>query len=201
MVPLALCSIVALAVVIERALAIRRARRLIAAGRAEFLNALDAAGPARAWRCVVKADSLFARTLRPAVKGASDDADAPRRALGKRLGVLSMIVQLAPLLGFLGTVTGMIAAFQRIQEMAAAGAQAGPGDLAGGIWEALITTAVGLMIAIPAFVAHGALSSAVNTTIDRLEAACGECAGAFRRKNHDRTKAQPVAGAGVVGGA
>ena len=56
-----------------------------------------------------------------------------------------------PLLGLLGTVTGMIAAFQRIQDLQG---QVDPALLAGGIWEALITTAVGMMVAIPALVAY-----------------------------------------------
>lgn len=201
MAPLALCSVVALAVVVERAIAIRRARRRIAEGREAFLDALDEGGTARAWRWVAKDESLFAQSVKPALQDRAGDAEAPRRALGKRLGMLSMIVQLAPLIGFLGTVTGMIAAFQKIQEMAATGGQAGPGDLAGGIWEALITTAAGLFVAIPAYVAHAGLTGAVNKTLDRLEAACAECAEAFRRRHRERKtrNVQPVAGAGVGG--
>ena len=69
----------------------------------------------------------------------------------RRLNGLSVIAQCAPLLGLLGTVTGMIAAFQRIQDLQG---QVDPALLAGGIWEALITTAVGMMVAIPALVAY-----------------------------------------------
>lgn len=69
----------------------------------------------------------------------------------RRLNGLSVIAQVAPLLGLLGTVTGMIAAFQRIQELQG---QVDPSLLAGGIWEALVTTAVGMMVAIPALVAY-----------------------------------------------
>jgi biopolymer transport protein ExbB len=60
---------------------------------------------------------------------------------------LDLIVTIAPLLGLLGTVLGMIAAFQALQE---AGAQSDPATLAGGIWEALLTTAAGMAVAIPA---------------------------------------------------
>jgi len=63
---------------------------------------------------------------------------------------LDLIVTIAPLLGLLGTVLGMIAAFQALQE---AGAHADPAALAGGIWEALLTTAAGMAVAIPASMA------------------------------------------------
>jgi biopolymer transport protein ExbB len=59
---------------------------------------------------------------------------------------LEMIGSLAPLLGLLGTVMGMIKAFQQLE---AAGNQVNPAILSGGIWEALLTTAVGLVVAIP----------------------------------------------------
>jgi biopolymer transport protein ExbB len=62
------------------------------------------------------------------------------------LRALDLIVTIAPLLGLLGTVLGMIAAFQALQE---AGLRADPATLAGGIWEALLTTAAGMAVAIP----------------------------------------------------
>ena len=66
------------------------------------------------------------------------------------LRALELISTIAPLLGLLGTVLGMIEAFQTLQE---AGARADPSALAGGIWEALLTTAAGMAVAIPAGVA------------------------------------------------
>lgn len=63
---------------------------------------------------------------------------------------LELIATIAPLLGLLGTVMGMISAFQTLQE---AGSRADPSMLAGGIWEALLTTAAGMAVAIPASVA------------------------------------------------
>lgn len=63
------------------------------------------------------------------------------------LGALELISTIAPLLGLLGTVLGMIAAFQALQT---AGSKADPSMLAGGIWEALLTTAAGMAVAIPA---------------------------------------------------
>lgn len=66
------------------------------------------------------------------------------------LRALELIATIAPLLGLFGTVLGMIGAFQALQE---AGSQADPGVLAGGIWEALLTTAAGMGVAIPAAMA------------------------------------------------
>ena len=66
---------------------------------------------------------------------------------GTGLRALELIATIAPLLGLLGTVLGMIAAFQALQQ---AGNRADPALLAGGIWEALLTTAAGMAVAIPA---------------------------------------------------
>ena len=72
---------------------------------------------------------------------------------------LELIATIAPLLGLLGTVLGMIAAFQALQE---AGSRADPAALAGGIWEALLTTAAGMAVAIPASVALTWFDSVVD---------------------------------------
>jgi biopolymer transport protein ExbB len=73
-----------------------------------------------------------------------------RRLLAEARGglrPLELVVTIAPLLGLLGTVLGMIAAFQALES---SGARADPAVLAGGIWEALLTTAAGMAVAIPA---------------------------------------------------
>lgn len=94
--------------------------------------------------------------LRPvidmAMSGLSDaerlEAEAETRfaRLERGFRLLDSVAQLAPLLGLFGTVLGMISAFQALQE---AGAQVDPSILAGGIWVALLTTAVGLAVAMP----------------------------------------------------
>ncbi len=72
------------------------------------------------------------------------------RALESWLRALSSIAHLSPLLGLLGTVTGMIDAFMNLET---AGSRIDPALLSGGIWEALLTTAFGLTVAIPAMAA------------------------------------------------
>ena len=103
-------------------------------------------------RAKVAATARAARAL-PREDAREVVAQVARRELhGMRAGLraLEVIATTAPLLGLLGTVLGMIAAFRALQ---AAGAGADPSVLAGGIWEALLTTAAGMAVAIPASVA------------------------------------------------
>lgn len=67
------------------------------------------------------------------------------------LSGLAVVAQSSPLLGLLGTVVGMIAAFVQIETL---GDMVTPSDLAGGIWEALLTTAAGLIVAVPAGISY-----------------------------------------------
>ena len=101
------------------------------------------------------------------VKDAIENAGSQEVSkLEKGLSVLASVAGIAPLLGFLGTVTGMIQAFMTIQDLAGA---ANPSDLAGGIWEALITTAFGLIIGIPAFALYNYFLSAVKNLVGEME--------------------------------
>lgn len=75
------------------------------------------------------------------------------------LGSLDTVAQLAPLLGLFGTVLGMIDAFQALQD---AGTQVDPSVLAGGIWVALLTTAVGLAVAMPSALLHSWLEARMD---------------------------------------
>jgi len=76
---------------------------------------------------------------------------ADLRYLESHLRGLEMVASVGPLLGLLGTVTGMISAFARLES---AGTRVDPSMLAGGIWEALLTTVFGLVVAVPAVVAY-----------------------------------------------
>ena len=91
--------------------------------------------------------------------------EATREYLSKNLSVLSTIGNISPLLGLLGTITGMIIAFQSI-------AVAGTGDprvVASGISQALVTTATGLIIAIPTIVVYRYLARKADRVRDRIE--------------------------------
>jgi biopolymer transport protein ExbB len=101
---------------------------------------------------VVTAAMQAARTLSP--DDARDEITRVARGAlmdaGSGLRALDLIATIAPLVGLLGTVLGMIDAFQALQD---SGARADPSALAGGIWEALLTTAAGMAVAIPASMA------------------------------------------------
>jgi biopolymer transport protein ExbB len=86
--------------------------------------------------------------------------------LEKGLSILATVAGVAPLLGFLGTVTGMIQAFMRIEDLAGA---ANPSDLAGGIWEALLTTAFGLIVGIPAYAFYNYFLSSIKKFVSDME--------------------------------
>lgn len=86
--------------------------------------------------------------------------------LRSHLRSLEVIATLSPLLGLLGTVLGMIEAFQRLEE---AGSQVDPAILSGGIWEALLTTAAGLAIAIPTVITLNGLERTIERFGHRLE--------------------------------
>lgn len=88
--------------------------------------------------------------------------------LENKMDWLATVAGVAPLVGFLGTVTGMISAFQEIQNLQG---NVNPSVLAGGIWEALITTAFGLMVGIIAFGAYNYLLGKINRMVFELESA------------------------------
>ena len=101
------------------------------------------------------------------IKEAIEDAGRQEIPLLERgLGALATIAHISPLLGLLGTVIGMINTFQVIQKEAYA---VSPGDLAQGIWVALITTALGLSVAIPTYVAYNYLVNRVNNFLFQIE--------------------------------
>ena len=104
------------------------------------------------------------------------DAELQRRGnaeleqLNRFIRLLEVIALISPLLGLLGTVLGMIGAFQEL-ELAQGAANASV--LAGGIWQALLTTAVGLVVAIPAAIAASLLSATVERAAHKIESAIG----------------------------
>lgn len=121
---------------------------------AEALDAWDIGDRARALVALSKSTSYLAPLVdmafnaRQTLSAERLEAEAEMRfsKLERGLRYLDTVAQLAPLLGLFGTVLGMISAFQSLQE---AGAQVDPSILAGGIWVALLTTAVGLVVAMP----------------------------------------------------
>jgi biopolymer transport protein ExbB len=88
----------------------------------------------------------------------------------QHISLLELVAMISPLLGLLGTVLGMIQSFQ---ELALAEGAANASLLASGIWQALLTTAAGLLVAIPAAVAAALLNARVERVVQQIEANVG----------------------------
>lgn len=173
-----LLSVVTLAAIIWKTIALARigawsggratARAVEAWQRGDEVTAKDLVARRSSARSRV-AETAFASLSTPGFEVVDAEREITRVAKGRLtaarsgLKLLELIATIAPLLGLLGTVVGMIAAFQALQE---AGARADPATLAGGIWEALLTTAAGMAVAIPATMALTYFESVV----DRLRA-------------------------------
>jgi len=85
---------------------------------------------------------------------------AELKRLGKNLHLIELVSRVAPLIGLLGTVLGMVEAFRQV---AGANGSVNPSMLAGGIWEALLTTVAGLGVGIPAMIAHHLLEERIRS--------------------------------------
>lgn len=118
----------------------------------EAVRAWDRGDRTAAREALNRSRSYLRPVIDMAMSGQTDparlEAEAETRfaRLEKGFRLLDSVAQLAPLLGLFGTVLGMISAFQSLQD---AGSQVDPSILAGGIWVALLTTAVGLVVAMP----------------------------------------------------
>ena len=116
---------------------------------------------------LVKTAILHRERGREGVREALEEAglvEVPR--LEEKLNVLATVAQIAPLMGFLGTVLGFIKIFMRLQE---AGLYSHMAELSEGIWEGLICTAAGLAIAIPGYAGYNYLVSRVNAIVLDME--------------------------------
>lgn len=106
----------------------------------------------------------------PLVAEIERQGNAEVETMARHIRLLELVAMIAPLLGLLGTVLGMIQSFQEL-ELAQGSANASV--LAGGIWQALLTTAAGLIVAIPAAIAATLLSSRVDSAAHLIENAVG----------------------------
>lgn len=183
--PIYLCSVFALAIILERFWHIHRIKIDTQKFLADIFEQMKRHQVKEALQIcdntkspvshILKAGILKYDRPRPQIKEAIEDAalyEVPK--LERNLSALATIAHIAPLLGLLGTVTGMVRCFQVIQAKATSFHPVSPGDLAGGIWEALLTTVAGLAVAIPAYVAYNYLVSRVNNIILEMEKASTE---------------------------
>ncbi len=176
-IPILICSVLAFAIFLERLIYYARMRSR-GTGLAQVVvqlleqekdqEALDTAVQSRSPMGRVLTQALDAKacdreTLETVIVNATEEEV---RDLSTHIQTLATIGNIAPLLGLLGTVIGMIKAFMVIQEM---GGKVNASVLAGGIWEAMLTTALGLAVALPTMVAHSYLIGHVDRYEARLQ--------------------------------
>lgn len=169
--PIMFCSVVAMTVVFERLYYFHRTRARSRNLPARVRSLLSERKAAQALQ-LCKADKGFTGHFLSVGIKISDRPEEDRRKIlrragsrvledsEKRLRVLSVVSNISTMLGLLGTVTGMIQTFIKIQ---ATGGLADVAVLAGGIWEALLTTAAGLSVAIPTIVFYHYFESLTDT--------------------------------------
>ena len=176
MLPIIACSVAALAIVAERFWTLRRERVLPTNLVAEVWK-IAGARPFNDTRLrEIQAESPLGRVLAAGLLNRNADRDAMRNAieevgghvahdLGRYLNALGTIAAVTPLLGLLGTVVGMISVFTNITNVGVGN----PAQLAGGISQALITTAGGLTVAIPSLMLYRYFRGRVETLVIGME--------------------------------
>ena len=196
------CSVAALGISIERCIALRR-KRILPMGlleqvrrclyRGEVQSALDycEAHPVAIAR-ILKAGLLRHTASIDEIEKALETAGQfEANGLSSNVRGLGVIANLAPMLGFLGTVTGMIKAFQAI---AATGAS-NPSLVASGISEALITTAAGLLVGIPSLALFHFFRGRADRFVTEMEEIALELVDDLRRQPRDVAQARGPADA------
>jgi biopolymer transport protein ExbB len=172
-------SLLATAIFVERVLALQR-RNVVPVRFAELSLSLIRDGKFDEARGLcASSDTPLANVVSAGLKRAGMPLARVREAIADRgrreavelerfTGLLGTIATTMPLIGLLGTITGMIRTFQSVQGSIGED-QMNAGALANGIWEALITTAAGLCVAIPAFIAYRYLIGRIDRLIAELE--------------------------------
>ncbi len=180
--PILLCSIVSITIILERSYCFYHARNKIPNISSRVRGLLKDGKTEEALNLCEETSGPVAHILAIGIHIRHKNTDEKDklishagskiiRQLDKHLRGLAVIVNAATLLGLLGTVTGMIKAFMKIQEL---GGRVDASVLAGGIWEALITTAAGLFVAIPTLVAYHYFEGRVDDINNQMKDAAAE---------------------------
>ena len=191
---LLLCSLTVAAIAIDRFLLYRRAAQGARALEADVSKALRGRKVEEAASAAKDKDNMVAYLVNSALDARAAGEDVPMTLeavygeaamlLRARLNYLSTIVTLAPLLGLLGTISGMIQSFRDIN------LQAGqPMAITGGIGEALIATATGLLVAIFSLVVHTYFAQRMDTMLTLLEKTMNTLLAGFAAADGGRSHA------------
>lgn len=180
MIPLAICSILLIYVFIERFMALRKAqqmdanfmakiRDMIASGNLQAARSLAKNSDGATAKMIEKGISRIGKPIEHIEKSMESAGKLEVYQMEKNLSVLSTIAGIAPMFGFLGTIAGMIILFFDIQHKGFS-----LENIAGGIYTKMVTSAVGLIIGLLAYVAYNFLNAQINKNINRMEASAVE---------------------------
>lgn len=183
--PILLCSVLALAVVIEKFTYLKKAKIDTEGFLNNLMEKMKRHETKEALEICDKTNSPIANILkagilkydrpRAQIIEAIEDAslyEIPR--IEKNLPILATIAHISPLLGLLGTVMGLARCFQAIQAKAQGSYPVLSADMAAGVWEALLVTIAGLLVAIPVYITYNYLVSRINRYILEMERASTE---------------------------
>ncbi len=184
--PLMACSIVSLAIIIERFLffasfkkynsqkIIEKILKCFSEGNIKEAISLCEKNPYYLTN-IIKAGIYHYNYPKGVIKEAMENSslyEIPK--LEKNLNFLSTLAHVSPLIGLLGTVVGLVKSFYAIEQKAVTAGMINPSDIAGGIWEALLTTVAGLCIAIISYLAYNYFVHKVNMYVLEAERASTE---------------------------
>jgi biopolymer transport protein ExbB len=178
MIPIALMSLIAVYITVERYLSIKKAGKtdptfmanikdMVVNGNIKGAKALCEKTDTPIARILAKGISRIGKPLKNIDVTIENAGNLEIYQLEKGMATLATISGAAPMLGFLGTVTGMVTAFYN---MTVAGGNLTVNLLAGGIYEALVTTVAGLVVGIFAYIAYNQLTSMIEKIIYKMEA-------------------------------
>lgn len=198
--PILICSMVTVAVIVEKYVTLSRAKVDPKQLMMKIRSALSHNDVVSAVEACSKVKAPVSNILKHGVVNYKQGEQSVKEAielagkeeifhLEKRLSVLANMAGIAPMLGFLGTVTGMISAFQTIERL---GGNVNPSVLAGGIWEAMLTTAFGLLVGIPALYFYNYFVSRVNRFIYEIENSAEEFLSLVKNGHFEEEKKSPA---------
>ncbi len=180
MIPLLLCSIILVYVFVERLLAIRKASVVDPSFMGRIKDQIESNNYAAATATCKAANNPLARVIEKGVSRIGKPLDYVEKSMEnagrlelysmeKNLSVLTTIAGIAPIIGFLGTIAGMIILFFNVQHQGFS-----LETIAGGIYTKMVTSASGLIIGLLAYVSNAYLNAQINKQVNRIESASVE---------------------------
>lgn len=178
MIPLLVLSLIAVYITVERYLTIKKASKfdqnfmanikdMVHNGNIKGAKALCERNNSPIARILEKGISRIGKPLQDIDTAIQNSGNIEINKLEKSMPTLATVSGAAPMIGFLGTVTGMVKAFYNMSQ---AGSNLTVSLLAGGIYEALVTTVAGLIIGIFAYIAYNQLTSMIEKIVHQMEA-------------------------------